>query len=324
MSFSKPNKIKTQDIFSTYRKSYKIQIPWAEILDKDVFAWMQIYEKSTNCSINLTMSCLLSLIPALCGPNTFVSTNDGSFKTSLNTFIFAVCDPGGGKSLTFNNVLQPVLDDYFSKKNVPLNIETYTIPGIQKHQIDNQGYGLITSDEGHRFLSQLKSKIAKGESDLPFLCKLWGGKGDSSTLSSGVRGFEKTSMSISMAIQPDPLLHELQFLMKNDGFLDRFLFITAKSHLYPTTTIKEFHHKLMTEEKMQDFVTCMSKVLEYHAHSGVVYKLDDDAQKLYDNMVDSYASFINAKYDSGKNSSIQYFKYKTLLSFINILFQYIL
>ena len=249
-SISKPNKIKTQDIFSTYRKAYKVQIPWNDILDQDVFSWMKIYEKSTNCSTNLTMSCLLTLIPSLCGPNTHVSTHDGSFKTTLNTFIFSVCDPGGGKSSTFNNVLQPVLDNFFSKKQVPLNIETYTIPGIQKHQMDTNGYGLITSDEGHRFLSQLKSKITKGESDLPFLCKLWGGKGDSSTLSNGVRGFEKkTSMSICMAIQPDPLLHELQYFMKNGGFLDRFLFITARPHLHSTITVKEFHNKLMNEEK---------------------------------------------------------------------------
>ena len=107
-----------------------------------------------------------------------------------------------------------------------------------------------------------------------------------------------------MAIQPDPLLHELQFFLKNDGFLDRFLFITAKPHLYQTATTKEFHLKLMNEEKMHDFVGCMSKVLEYHADTEILYKLDKDAQAIYDNVVDSYASFINSKYDSGKISII--------------------
>jgi hypothetical protein len=125
----------------------------------------------------------------LCGPNTKVQTNDGSFASPINTYLIAVCDPGGGKTNTMNNVLEPVFDLFLEKKDMPLNIETYTVPGMQKFLHESDGYGMVVSDEGNRVLNHVTSKQAKGDNEVPFLCKLWSGKGDSSTLSTGQRGF---------------------------------------------------------------------------------------------------------------------------------------
>ena len=47
--------------------------------------------------------------------------------------------------------------------------------------------------------------------DIPFLCSMWGG--DATTYSSGTGGFEKTARCMLLAIQPDPLMEELQHFM---------------------------------------------------------------------------------------------------------------
>ena len=78
--------------------------------------------------------------------------------------MIAVCDPGGGKTNTYDRVIAPVIESITSTgKNVQL--ESYTTAGIQKHQIDTKGYGLITGDEGHRFMSSINQKQLKGESE---------------------------------------------------------------------------------------------------------------------------------------------------------------
>ena len=41
-------------------------------------------------------------------------------------------------------------------------------------------------------------------------------------------GFDKTSMSLCILIQPKPMLSELCNLQGTNGLIDRFLFITAK------------------------------------------------------------------------------------------------
>ena len=51
---------------------------------------------------------------------------------------------------------------------------------------------------------------------------------------------------------------------------------------------------------MHDFVDCMANILDFHSEVNITYKLSEEAQSVYDGMVDSYASFINSKYDSGR------------------------
>ena len=93
--------ISEEDVFHMYRTAYSIPIPWEEVLDEELALWMENYEMATNCSRSLIMQSLLSLTAALCGPLNSVTAQDHDFNTSLNQFLIALCDLGGGKSNTF-------------------------------------------------------------------------------------------------------------------------------------------------------------------------------------------------------------------------------
>ena len=45
---------------------------------------------------------------------------------------------------------EPILEKYLSIMGNQIDFEVYTTAGIHKHQVENEGYGLLTSDEGHR------------------------------------------------------------------------------------------------------------------------------------------------------------------------------
>ncbi|CAC5410031.1 unnamed protein product [Mytilus coruscus] len=130
------------------------------------------------------MPALLSMTASICGPKTKVEGQGKAFNTTLNSYLIAVCDPGGGKTVTYDTVIEPVMDEILTKFGKKMQLDNYTNPGIQKHQISNDGYGLITSDEGHRFLSSINCKQMKGESERSIICKMWNGKGDFTQLSS--------------------------------------------------------------------------------------------------------------------------------------------
>ena len=121
-------KIDDKDIFQTYRASYKVKFPWNTILDDDISTWLSSFENGTNCPRNLVISALVSLTSTICGPKTFVTSNE-SFRQSLNTFLIAVCDPGGGKSNTFDKVISPVMEVIEKKVGAKIMLETYTTAG---------------------------------------------------------------------------------------------------------------------------------------------------------------------------------------------------
>ena len=106
--------------------------------------------------------------------------------------------------------------------HVSIQLENNTTDGIQTHKKKNNGHGFITGEEGHNFLSSITYRQSEGVAERAPLRKLWSGKGDSNILSSGTRGFEKTSMSICIFIQPQPFLSELMVLNGDDGLIGRF------------------------------------------------------------------------------------------------------
>ncbi|VDI29833.1 Hypothetical predicted protein [Mytilus galloprovincialis] len=236
------------DVFELYKTAYRIKITWEEILTPKVYNFLDVYEKSTNCSKGMVIPALMALTSSLCGPKTKVKSSS-LLTSTLNSYIFSVCEPGGGKSLTFDKVVESVLAAYFQKTGKRLNLENYTTAGIHRHQQDNQGIGLVTSDEGNHFLSSVQAKQVKGESERALLCKMWNGKGDFSSLASGCRGFTETSMSLFLLIQPTPLLSEIHNFTDNDGFLDRFVFLTK-----PVITISyEGKHDSLREVSSKRF-----------------------------------------------------------------------
>ena len=231
------------DIHDIYRKAYKIAYNWGNILSDDAMD----FERATNCSVNLTMSTLLPMVEPICGPHTAIECQQEAFKSTLNTFLMSVCNPGGGKCTTYDRVIAPVFQDFMYVTGLTIHLENYTTAGFQNNQIKSNGYGMITSDEGHRFLNSIQVKQKNGEAERAFLCKLWGGKGDFTTLCTGNRGFERTSMSLCLLIQPQPILTELCNLQGADGLLDTFLFIAAKPCMHKTNVVAEVHADLHTK-----------------------------------------------------------------------------
>lgn len=311
-------KVKAEDIFQLYKNAYNVKIPWKNVLNEEVDEWLSLFEKSTNCSKTLVTASLLSMVAVLCGPNSKVNVEGSGFSSVLNQYFIAVCAPGGGKSTTFYKTIDPAMDKLKEKHGINVKLETYTTAGLQKHQVENQGYGLITGDEGHRFLTSVNVKQSKGESERSLLCKMWGGKGDFSTLVTGTRGFEKTSMSCCLFIQPQPLVHELLQLGGDDGLMDRFLFFVARPVFYSTSVTKE-NLPLLKQSNLQDFVDLMNRIYEEHT-KGRQYTLSPAAEQTFDGLTDSYSEFINSKYGSDQgttyhNITIVYIKVKYIRIF---------
>ena len=228
------------------------------------------------------------------------------FSNPLNEYLIAVCDPGGGKSNTFSRVIQPVLDNISQKHGLQIHLQSYTAAGLQKHQIDNKGYGLITGDEGQRFLSSISMKQSKGEAEKALLCQLWGGRGDSNLLANGSRGFDRTSMSTCIFIQPECLLKEITNLRGNDGLLDRFLVLAAKPVFYKSAAMRESNTRLQ-ESPMQNFVKVMDRIYSDSKH-GVNYVLSPDALDAYDSIVDGFADYVHDRYRSDEGNDFIYEK----------------
>ena len=296
-------KLDQDDVKRIFKTSCKLKIAWNELLSPSITEWLQSYEMSTNCSKDMIFPALISLTSAICGPNTTVSSNDESFVNPLNTYNFVISVPGGGKSNTYNRVVEPVLEYVANTTGKKIALETYTTAGIHNHQNQSGGYGIITGDEGERFLTSIASKQKNGESERALLNKMWMGKGDFSTLSSGQRGFLKTSMSACIFIQPQILMQELLSLNADDGLMDRFLFFPVRPMFNQTQLIKEGIER-MKLRRMKDFVPIFKPMFEDHA-DGVRYSLDDSAQILYNQYTDSYARYIEEQYNSDSGKTVQ-------------------
>lgn len=208
--------------------------------------------------------------------------------------MIAVCAPGGGKSIAYEHMISNTLDRIFQDHNVSLGIETYTTAGLQVHQKENGCSGLITSDEGHRILAQINSKQSKNEAEWALLCKLWGGRGDKSLLLEKSRGFEKTSMSMALFLQPEPLMKELSVMEGNDGFLERMVFFTCKPHLHTSQDMDKAQDELdaFPDNALEDFYTELYAI--QNTKEGKLYKFSPDAQRLYRHMQDEHARAFNA------------------------------
>ena len=99
------------DVHDVYRKAYKIAYNWGNILSDDAMDFFELFERATNCSVNLTMSALLPMVGTIWGPHTAIECQQGAFKSTQNTFLMSVC----GKSTTYDRVTAPVIQDFMSE-----------------------------------------------------------------------------------------------------------------------------------------------------------------------------------------------------------------
>ena len=160
MSLSK--RFKPDEVHQVYKKAYKVKVPWQEILDEDVMKFIDLWCQAKNCSKELVFGALITLTAAVSGPGVTVATRNRNYVSPINHFLISVMDPGGGKSNVFARVIKPVLDEFKRMHGSELNLENYTSAGLQRHQEESSGYGIVTSDEGHKIFTQIRQKEQKG------------------------------------------------------------------------------------------------------------------------------------------------------------------
>ena len=140
-----------------------------------------------------------------------------------------------------------------------------------------------------------------GDSELSLLCKLWSGGGDVTQLSTGSRGYDKTSLSMYVSIQPENLLRHMAVLQTGDGFLDRFLLLSCHPRMVFTNVMMEMEQKLQ-EGHLKDFVNIFRTIYKLGKGNEKCYTLSESAQELYDQIFYSYVEFMNRKYGSYEES----------------------
>ena len=222
MSGSK--RFKSSCVNELYKSAYMSKFQWTDHLEEPLGNYLELFSKAYNCPVTVSMGSLFPLTSTMCGSNTTIVARGDTFIMPMNLYSMVVSAPGGGKSVAFKHLIQGPCDTIQAEKAISIQIESYTVAGLQRHQQDNKGYALLTSDEGHRILASINVKQQKSEGERALLSKLWGGTGDKTVLLEKDRGFQKTAFSMCILVQPGPLITELACMGIDDGFLDRFIF----------------------------------------------------------------------------------------------------
>jgi hypothetical protein len=210
----------------------------------------------------------------------------------------AVSAPGGGKSATFDHIITPIAKLFQDDTGFNLLLENYTHAGMQNHQGDCKGYGMIASDEGIRFLSNVQAKQLKNEGERQFLCKSWTGKGDFTVLKDHERGFLSTSMSMILFVQPEPLLGHFCNFDGEDGLMDRLL-IPVAMPLWHKSEVVATNSMILNDVYAHLVEKTFEGIYLKHKEKGMMYRFTDDAQTYFDNLSDDYADEFNKQYQSG-------------------------
>ncbi len=115
---------------SLYRKAFKLDVDWQQLLDPKVYDYHQLFFKGFNCPISLQLGAWLATVGAICGPQTKVEWCGR--PAPLIMFTMAVAYKGSGKSTAvqhyINNPVSAVAR--ISRRN--FGIEGFTHAGIQQ------------------------------------------------------------------------------------------------------------------------------------------------------------------------------------------------
>ena len=101
-------KISFRTCISTVQNLIQNKITFKGVMPENICKWRAVFEGATNCPKPLVFSVIV-LTSALCRPGTMVSLNGDIYASPLNEYIFSVCDPGGGKSNTYDRVIEPAI-----------------------------------------------------------------------------------------------------------------------------------------------------------------------------------------------------------------------
>lgn len=292
-------RFKPEDVDRLYRTACKEEYDWEAIVPKEVDDMLDVLQKSGCCPKIFALSSALTVTSALCGPKTSIYCHRKATPSSLNLFSIAIGAPGGGKSSTYDHIIAPGVKAFEEEMGKSLVVETYTHAGLQSHQSDTGGYGLLTSDEGGRVLAQIQGKQIKNEGERQFLCKTWSGRGDTTILKDTQRGYSETALAILLFVQPVPLVGEMRHMDGEDGLIDRLLFFSAFPKWFMSYVIDKYG--AIYNKKYKDVMYNVYKsIILLHANQETVYEFEEEAQKAYDSITDEYVRIFNDQYDSGK------------------------
>ena len=304
------NKFGSKQCETLYKKCYRMTFRWEEIIGQNLEEYVDLTRVAFNSPITLAISALIPMTAAMCGPNTRV--NAINYSMPLNTYTMAVCTPGGGKSAVFKHFVCDPADQVTNEYGVNVLLENYSSAGLHRHHIDNKSYALVSSDEGHRLMSNISNKESRNESERSLLNKLWNGKGDKTSLRDAERGFSNTSFSMAISIQPQPLINELVNLgCESDGFYDRCLILVDKPKIHVATEQREAFERLQQSFGPYFICNMFSSIFDAHQARPMTYNLSTDAQTVYDNLVDEHVAEFNSRYNTAsgeykKQSSLNY------------------
>jgi len=281
------------DVDVIYAMANSDTFKWDFILDRTSHTFLSEFTKAYNFPMTFVMGTLIPAVAALCGSKTFVET--GNFVNPLNTFTFIIGEPGCGKSRCQGRIWGPMCSMIAKKHGIQMNIDNFTAAGFQKHQIDNKGYGLITSSEGQRVLSSIHAKISKHEGEISRLNNVWDGVGDATLLKDGSRGYDSTSVSMCLFIQPEPCIAELAQLATTNGFVERLLFFSSAPclHSYEVNMQAATNLSVFPDNAMG---LLADSIFTLHKDTDRIYKLDQEALEQFRTMSDAYNESIMAKH----------------------------
>ena len=165
-------KFKQTQISSLYKQAYGEKFLWPTLLAEPLRSYMSLMSVAKNMPVTVAMGSIIPLTACVCGPKTEIKIEE-QYKMKLNTYSMIVAAPGGGKSTAYQLLLQSSFDVIKERTDKLINLESYSMAGLQRHQNENEGmlkiylHWVIT--ENHTF-----KKIILNKYDKLYVCQ---GKG---------------------------------------------------------------------------------------------------------------------------------------------------
>ena len=212
-----------------YSRAYSRQYDWENIIKAPkLLEYLDLKSKEICTPITASMAQIIPMVSALVGPKTKIDTSSGEMV--LNTYIMFIVKPGGGKSPAFNHCQREPAMAVHENFNCNILVENFSLAGLRRHHNDNDNRCLLTNDEGGNILKMLIE--GKTDEDRVFLLnKLWNGYGDKNELKKESPGFEATSFSMTINVQPAILFNRYPEICSNEGegLNDRINFMVERA-----------------------------------------------------------------------------------------------
>lgn len=286
------------DYMKIYKLAYKEIYDWDKYLDQNELQFLDILWKARCVHPSMAVPAFMTATSALSGPNARIQAHENGQSAPIILYMFTICAPGGGKSTCFENIIIPAGEVYEKSAGQSLLIENYTQAGMQNHQYESKGYGLLSSDEGVRVLSAIHGKQVKNEGERQFLCKSWNGLGDYTILREKERGYSRTALSMILYMQPEPFLGEFKHFSEDDGLKDRCMVTVNKPILF-TSRVLSVNAGLFDLRYKDTITTLYQQIYDWHKKESRLYVFDPDAQKYYNRISDEIVREFNLLFASG-------------------------